>query len=112
MVRLGDLTFRDPHQTAGAGASLVQSWTKKITGQENEDKSIWMTEKVGSTDGTTSVNGGINSAKVEGNHIPVQEVSVAESVAQYDGGQLSHPAHKSFVEGFSTGKADIYDYYA
>lgn len=110
MFRLGDLTLRNPNQTAGADASFIPSWTRQISGQENEDKSIWLTEKVGGTEGTSSVNGGINSEKVERNHRPVQQVNIAESVGRYDGGPLSHPAHKSFVEGFSTGKADILDY--
>ena len=110
MVKLGELTLQNSYQVAGTGAGYVPSWTKEITSEENEDNSIWLTEKVGGTDGTTSVNGGINSEKVERNHRPVQQVNIAESVGRYDGGALSRPAHKSFVEGFSTGKADILDY--
>lgn len=110
MVRLGDLTLRNPNQTAGAGASFIPSWTQQISGQENEDKSIWLTEKVGGTEGTSSVNGGINSAKVEGNHRPVPQVSVAERVAQHDGGSLTQPEHRSFIPGYSNGLGEkIYE---
>ena len=49
------------------------------------------------------IDSGINSAKVEGNHRPVPKVSVAERVAQYDGGSLTKPEHRSFIPGYSNG---------
>ena len=61
---------------------------------------------------TEGISGGINSAKVEGNHWPVQPASIAERVAQHDGGSLTQPEHRSFIPGYSNGIGEnLYELY-
>lgn len=83
-MRLGELSNYQ-YQTAGAGASFIPSWGQQTFGhQGNEDHNIWGTNKVGGAEGTSSVNGGINTAQVEGAHRPVEGMGLAERIGQHD----------------------------
>ncbi len=78
---------------AGVGSSFGPSFGQQSFGQANEDKNIFATNQIGITEGSASVNGGINTARVEALHRPVEGSGLVSRLDKMDQ-SIIKPEHK------------------